>query len=115
MPLISKTAQMSDALIEMTAKRFGVVGVVDDDGVLVGIITDGDLRRHMSKDLIDQKAGDVMTAGSVTMEPGQIASEAVAVMNARKITTLFCVDSRQNKGRPLGILHIHDCLQAGVV
>ncbi|PCI41651.1 MAG: KpsF/GutQ family sugar-phosphate isomerase [Rhodospirillaceae bacterium] len=115
MPLISQSALMSAALIEMTAKRFGVVGVVNDDGVLVGIITDGDLRRHMSKDLIDQKAGDVMTAGSVTMEPGQIASEAVAVMNDRKITTLFCVDSTQNQGKPLGILHIHDCLQAGVV
>jgi arabinose-5-phosphate isomerase len=99
----------------MTAKRFGVVGVTDGNGVLVGVITDGDLRRHMSKDLIDQKAQDVMTAGSVTLEPNRIASEAVAVMNERKITTLFCVDGGQNNGKPVGILHIHDCLRAGVV
>ena len=115
MPLIDQDALMSDALIEMTAKRFGVVGVTDSGGLLIGIITDGDLRRHMSHDLVDQKASDVMTAGSVTMEPGQIASEAVAIMNDRKITTLFCVAGDQNQGRPLGILHIHDCLQAGVV
>jgi len=114
-PLIDQDALMSAALIEMTAKRFGVVGVTDPDGALVGIITDGDLRRHMSKNLVDQKARSVMTAGSVTLEPSRIASEAVAVMNERKITTLFCVDGDQNNGKPVGILHIHDCLQAGVV
>ncbi|MBL4748226.1 MAG: KpsF/GutQ family sugar-phosphate isomerase [Magnetovibrio sp.] len=115
MPLIDQDGLMSAALIEMTAKRFGVVGVTDGAGLLIGVITDGDLRRHMSKDLIHQKARDVMTPGSVTMVPSHIASEAVAVMNERKITTLFCVDGAQNKGQPLGILHIHDCLQAGVV
>ena len=111
MPLIGRDAPMSDALLEMTAKSFGVVGVTDPGGALVGIITDGDLRRHMSADLINQKAADVMTQGGVTVRPSQIATEAVAIMNERKITALFCVEG----GKPQGILHIHDCLRAGVV
>lgn len=109
-PLISMTTPMSEALIIMTQKSFGVVGVTDDAGALAGIITDGDLRRHMSKDLIDQMAGDVMTEGCVTVAPSQIASEALAIMNERKITSLFCVED----SKPVGILHIHDCLRAGV-
>ncbi len=110
LPLIAADTPMSDALIEMTQKSFGVVGVVAPDGKLQGIITDGDLRRHMSKDLIDQVAGEVMTQGCVSVQPAQIASEALAVMNERKITSLFCVENDQ----PVGILHIHDCLRAGV-
>jgi len=111
MPLIGEDVLMSDALLEMTAKSFGVVGVVNAAGHLLGIITDGDLRRHMSSDLVSQRAGDVMTAGGVSITPGQIASEAVAIMNERQITVLFCVED----DKPLGILHIHDCLRAGVV
>ena len=110
LPLVGVDTPMSDALIEMTQKSFGIVGVTDDAGKLAGIITDGDLRRHMSKDLIDQRAGEVMTEGGITLSPGALASEAVAVMNERKITSLFCVED----GRPVGILHIHDCLRAGV-
>lgn len=110
-PLIDEDAPMSEALLEMTAKSFGVVGVTNGAGKVLGIITDGDLRRHMSGDLINQRAGDVMTSGGVTVTPSQIASEAVAIMNERKITVLFCVEDEQ----PLGILHIHDCLRAGVV
>jgi len=111
MPLIGAHAPMGEALLEMTAKSFGVVGVVDDAGKLLGVITDGDLRRHMSKDLMDRQAGDVMTPGGVSVRLAQIASEAVAVMNERKITAVFCVED----GVPQGILHIHDCLRAGVV
>jgi len=77
---------------------------------LLGIITDGDLRRHMSKDLINQTAGAVMTEGCVSVTSSQIASEALAIMNERKITSLFCVEDQ----KPVGILHIHDCLRAGV-
>lgn len=109
-PLIGKEAPMSDALITMTQKSFGVVGVMDGNGMLLGIITDGDLRRHMSKDLMDKTAGEVMTQGCVTVAPTQIASEALAIMNERKITSLFCVEN----DKPVGILHIHDCLRAGV-
>ena len=110
MPLIGMDTPMSDALIVMTQKSFGVVGVEDADGALAGIITDGDLRRHMSSDLINQTARDVMTEGCITVQPSQIASEALAVMNERKITSLFCVED----GKPAGIVHIHDCLRAGV-
>jgi len=109
-PLVGQDTPMSDALIVMSQKSFGVVGVVDENGVLGGVITDGDLRRHMSKDLIDQRAGDVMTKGCIAVKPSQIASEALAIMNERKITSLFCVDD----AKPVGILHIHDCLRAGV-
>lgn len=110
LPLVGQDTPMSDALIVMSQKSFGVVGVVDENGVLGGVITDGDLRRHMSKDLIDQRAGDVMTSGCISVKPSQIASEALAIMNERKITSLFCVDGV----KPVGILHIHDCLRAGV-
>jgi len=109
-PLIGQNAPMSEALIVMTQKSFGAVGVLDGDGALAGVITDGDLRRHMSKDLIDQRAGDVMTKGCVSARPSQIASEALAIMNERKITSLFCIE----EGKPVGIVHIHDCLRAGV-
>lgn len=111
MPLIGLGAPMGDALLEMTAKSFGVVGVTDEGGRLVGVITDGDLRRHMSADLINQKASDVMTPGGIAVQTNQIATEAVAIMNERKVTALFCVED----GKPCGILHIHDCLRAGVV
>jgi len=109
-PLIDLEMPMSDALIVMTQKSFGVVGVVDGSGALAGVITDGDLRRHMNPELINQRAGDVMTKGCVSVKPSQIASEALAVMNERKITSLFCVDDQ----KPVGIIHIHDCLRAGV-
>ena len=110
LPLVGEDTPMSDALIVMSQKSFGVVGVLDENGVLGGVITDGDLRRHMSKDLIDQRAGDVMTSGCISVKPSQIASEALAIMNERKITSLFCVDGV----KPVGIVHIHDCLRAGV-
>ena len=110
LPLVDDAATMADALLMMTAKSFGCVGIVDGNGLLKGVITDGDLRRHMSSDLIGRMAVDVMTVGGKTIRPGALASEAVRFM-AGKITNLFVVDN----GRPVGILHIHDCLRAGVV
>ena len=110
LPLIDPDAGMADALITMTGKGFGCVGVVDKDGVLKGIVTDGDLRRHMSQDLLAKPAGDVMTSDPRTIRPDALASEALRLMNARAITNLFVV----SEGRPIGIVHIHDCLRAGV-
>lgn len=110
MPLVSETTPMSEALLEISRKGFGVVGVTDARGDLVGIITDGDLRRHMAG-LLEHSAAEVMTRNPRTITPGVLAEAAVAVMNERKITCLFAVDGR----RPVGILHIHDCLRAGVV
>ncbi len=110
MPLIGIEATMDEALLEMTAKRFGCVGILGAAGTLEGVITDGDLRRHMGNDLLGKKAADVMTRGAAAIRPDAIASEAVQVMNNRAITNLFVVD----QDRPVGIVHIHDCLRAGV-
>lgn len=110
LPLLTGETMMTDALLVMTNKRFGCVGIVDDDGRLEGIITDGDLRRHMNPGLLECTAAQVMTTGTKSIRPDALASEAVRLMNAGNITNLFVVED----GRPVGILHIHDCLRAGV-
>ena len=109
-PLVNIKTPMSDTLLIMSQKGFGVVGVTDSDGYLKGIITDGDLRRHMTG-LLDMTAGSVMTANPRTVTPNILAAEAIGVMEG-KITCLFVVD---DDVRAQGILHIHDCLRAGVV
>jgi arabinose-5-phosphate isomerase len=113
LPLVALTASMGDALIEMSQKGFGCVGVTGEDGRLAGIVTDGDLRRRMAPDLTQRRAGDVMTADPMTASPGLLAAEALRRMTAgdRKITQLFVTDE---DGRPVGLLHIHDLLRAGV-
>ncbi|AHD02558.1 KpsF/GutQ family sugar-phosphate isomerase [Leisingera methylohalidivorans] len=112
LPLVTEDTPMSDALIEISQKGFGVAGVTSADGALAGIITDGDLRRHMDG-LLDKSAAEVMTASPASIAPGAMAQEAVAVMNQRKITCLFVVDP-DNGGKAEGLLHIHDCLRAGL-
>jgi arabinose-5-phosphate isomerase len=111
MPLIGPEAPMAEALIEMSRKGFGVVGVIEGDR-LAGVITDGDLRRNM-EGLLARSAGAVMTRGPRTIATTALASEALGVMNAVKITTLFATDPAAPE-RPAGILHIHDLLRAGV-
>ena len=101
---------MSESIIKMTEKRFGCVGVVDDGGLLIGVITDGDLRRHMGDNLFSRPATEIMTAAPRTIRPQALAAEALAVMNESSITSLFVVED----GAPVGILHIHDCLRAGI-
>jgi len=110
MPLMPLGARMADALVEMSAKGFGCIGIIDARGKLAGIITDGDLRRHMRPDLLDARVDDVMTKGPKTVSPDQLASEALQQLNAGKITAVFAVDA----GKPVGILHLHDLLRAGV-
>lgn len=112
LPICSPDSPMAEAILIMTAKRFGCVGVVDDSGTLTGIITDGDLRRHMNNNLLSLRAGDVMTGDPKSIRPQALAVEALRIMNMkdRPITSLFVVDGAQ----PLGIVHIHDCLRAGV-
>lgn len=112
-PLVAATTPMSETLLIISQKGFGVVGVTDADGHLAGIVTDGDLRRHMVG-LLDQNAGEVMTPNPRTIGPDVLAEEAVALMNERKITCLFVVDPPISR-QVTGILHIHDCLRAGVV
>ena len=113
MPLAGPEMPMDAALVLMTSRRFGCLGVVDDEGRLCGILTDGDLRRAMGPDLLTRRLGAVMTPGPRSIGPEALAAEALHLMNApeRPITTLFVVDGEQ---RPLGILHIHDLLRAGV-
>lgn len=110
LPLVHEATPMAEALLEITAKGFGVAGVTAADGRLIGIITDGDLRRHM-RGLLDQTAAEVMTRSPQVIAPDALAEAAVAVMDARKITCLFVVEN----DRPVGIIHIHDCLRAGLV
>ncbi|MFM2356885.1 MAG: hypothetical protein RLZZ528_2621 [Pseudomonadota bacterium] len=112
-PLIGADRPMGEALLTISQKGFGVVGVTDGDGRLVGIITDGDLRRHMAG-LLDMVTGEVMTPAPRTIAPDALAGAALAQMNGRKITCLFVVDPDGN-GHTEGILHIHDCIRAGVV
>jgi arabinose-5-phosphate isomerase len=109
-PLIGEEAGMAEVLVLMTAKSFGVAGITDREGRLAGIITDGDLRRHMGPDLLALRAREVMTAQPRTIRADALAAEALGVMNQRKITSLFVVE----EARPIGILHIHDCLRAGL-
>jgi arabinose-5-phosphate isomerase len=108
-PLRPLGTRMSDALIEMTTKGFGCVGITDARGQLVGIITDGDLRRHMRNDLLDQTVDAVMTRAPKTVRPDQLISETLEILNALKVTALFAVDN----GKPVGIIHVHDLLRAG--
>lgn len=110
LPLVEPNSSMSEALILMTERGLGCVGVCGDDGELAGIITDGDLRRHMSPALTTMVVTDVMTVGAKTLHPDNLASEALHILNEFKITNAFVVENR----RPVGVLHIHDCLRAGV-
>jgi arabinose-5-phosphate isomerase len=103
---------MAEVLLEISQKAFGVVGVLGERSKLVGIITDGDLRRHMSR-LLALQAAEVMTGNPTTIRPKALAEEAIAVMNARKITCLFVTDQTAEQ-TPVGVLHIHDCLRAGL-
>ncbi len=112
LPLVSADTPMLEAILEMSAKGFGCVGVVDDAGVLSGVITDGDLRRNLTNNLVERDAAAVMSKNPVTVEARLLAVSAVALMNERRITTLFVVDRHK---KPVGLLHIHDCLKAGLV
>lgn len=110
LPLCQLETPMSEALMIMTGKSFGCTGVVDSDGLLVGVITDGDLRRHMSDDLVRSRAAEIMTRTPKHVPPMMVAAEALRLMNDGKVTGLFVVEN----GRPVGFLHVHDLLRAGV-
>jgi arabinose-5-phosphate isomerase len=113
-PLVGQSTAMRDVLIAIAEHRFGCVGVTDKKGALVGIVTDGDLRRHMGGDILDMKASDVMTRAPKIVTPDELAAEALATMNEKKITQLFVLDPKNKARKPIGILHIHDCLRAGL-
>lgn len=112
-PLVKMDTIMQEALLVMTSKMLGCVGIIDDNGVLKGIITDGDLRRCLSPDVLKQKVSSVMTVNPKTIAPDVLAVEALNTMNntGKGITQLFVIDEDQ---KPIGVIHIHDCLRAGV-
>jgi arabinose-5-phosphate isomerase len=111
LPIVRADERMSTALVVMTEKSFGCLGIVDDDGKLIGIVTDGDLRRHMEPALLGRKAGEIMTRSPKTVTADMLASAALQIVNSSEITALFVVNGG---GEPIGIIHIHDLLRAGV-
>jgi arabinose-5-phosphate isomerase len=110
LPLASADGIMADAIVIMTEKALGCLGVVDESGFLKGIITDGDLRRHMGDGLLGRRVEEIMTPSPKTVSPDLLASAALEMINSSKITTLFVVEN----GRPIGVIHVHDLLRAGV-
>jgi arabinose-5-phosphate isomerase len=109
-PLATSGSRMSDAIVEMSAKSVGCVGITDQGGHLIGIITDGDLRRHMRPGLTEASVDEVMTKGPKTCRPDQLVSEVIEILNASKITAIFVVDN----AKPIGVVHLHDLLRVGV-
>ncbi|MDG1212078.1 MAG: KpsF/GutQ family sugar-phosphate isomerase [Paracoccaceae bacterium] len=115
MPVVSADTSMRETLLEMTSKGFGIAGVIDAAGRLQGVITDGDLRRNMDT-LLSQSAGEVATSDPLTIAPDALASAALGMMNNpdRPATCLFVVDPGDEAGAPVGVIHVHDALRAGV-
>ena len=107
LPLIKENVPMSTAIIEMTKKRFGCLGVVSKANTLIGIITDGDLRRHMGNSILEKKTTSIMTKKPKTVNKDIFASEALDIMKKNKITQVFITENN----KPIGILHIHDCIE----
>ncbi|HXE01863.1 MAG TPA: KpsF/GutQ family sugar-phosphate isomerase [Hyphomicrobium sp.] len=110
LPLIQSGESMAGALVTMTEKSFGCVGVIDTRGRLIGVVTDGDLRRHMGANLVSAKVDDVMTAKPKTIAPTMLTSAALELINSSRITALFVLE----KHKPVGLVHVHDLLRLGV-
>jgi arabinose-5-phosphate isomerase len=110
LPLATEDILMSDAIVRMSEKGFGCLGVISPDRALIGIVTDGDLRRHLGPDLLSRRVRDVMTRGPKTIVPDELVGAALELLNSTKITALFVVED----GKPVGIVHMHDLLRIGV-
>ena len=110
-PLVSSAARMSEAILVMTAKSFGCAGICDPQGRLIGVITDGDLRRHMDEALLSKMVQEVMHRRPKAIAAAALAADALGIMNRFAITSLFVIE---DGNRPVGFLHMHDCLRAGV-
>ena len=111
MPILLENANMQAVLLEMTSKRLGCVGFVNNEGELTGILTDGDLRRCMSASILDSNANEVMTKNPKTISPSAMTAEALKIMHDKKITNLFVIENK----KPIGVIHIHDLLNNGVI
>jgi arabinose-5-phosphate isomerase len=111
-PLVEESAKMSQVLIEMTSKHLGCTGIINRKQQLIGVITDGDLRRNINEKFLSKQAKEVMTKNPITVLDSILVVEAVSIMNKKSITSFFVVD--KNK-KTVGILHLHDCLRSGIV
>lgn len=109
LPLVSASTSMSEGIVLMTQRGFGVLGVTDELNQLIGIITDGDLRRHVSANLLEKSAGDIMTASPKTVAPDTLSATILELVNSLSITSVFVIED----GRPVGIVHLHDLLRIG--
>ncbi|MDC0344995.1 KpsF/GutQ family sugar-phosphate isomerase [Alphaproteobacteria bacterium] len=114
-PLVQSDASAADVILEMTQKRHGCTGVLNKEGHLIGMITDGDLRRHMSEDFLKSTAADLASPNPVTVPHDWLAIEALGYMNDTKITKVFVVDKKADARAPVGLLNIHTCLSLGLV
>ncbi|GGD09844.1 KpsF/GutQ [Aquisalinus flavus] len=111
LPLCAPETRMDAVISEITRHGLGCVGIIDEDGLLVGVITDGDIRRHVSSAMLSEPARSVMTKSPITIAPDSLAAEALHILSSKHITALFvCVERK-----PVGLLHVHDCLDAGVI
>ena len=110
MPILDENSNMQAVLLEMTSKRLGCVGFINQTGDLTGILTDGDLRRCLSSKILEEKAVDLMTKNPKTIAPNAMSAEALKIMHDKKITNLFVVENK----KPVGVIHIHDLLNNGV-
>jgi len=111
-PLVKESQKMPEILLEMTSKHLGCTGVVNNKNELIGIITDGDLRRHIDRIFLDHNASEIMTPNPITTTSDSLAVEAIAIMNKKSITSLLVLDEMK---KVIGVLHLHDCLRSGVV
>ncbi|MBQ9150179.1 KpsF/GutQ family sugar-phosphate isomerase [bacterium] len=110
MPILKTNATINEIILEMTSKRLGCVGFVDENNDFCGMFTDGDLRRCLNADLKNAKASEIMTKNPIIASPEMFASEAIKIMNEKKITNLFVVENN----KAIGVIHIHDLLKAGI-
>jgi arabinose-5-phosphate isomerase len=110
-PIVRENAAMPDIILEMTSKHLGCAGVINNENNLVGIVTDGDLRRHINKNFLASTASEVMTKSPAATDPDTLAAEAISIMNKKSITSLFVVADQ----KIVGILHLHDCLRSGLI
>jgi arabinose-5-phosphate isomerase len=111
LPLAGPDERMQDAILTMTTRSFGCLGVVNDKGKFIGMVTDGDLRRHMGDDLMGKRVGDIMTKDPKTIAPDMLASAVIEFLSSARITAVFVLE----KGRPVGIVHLHDLIRIGSV
>ena len=110
MPILNQNSNMQQVLLEMTSKRLGCVGFTNDEGIFTGMLTDGDLRRCLNSEILNKTAKELMTKNPITISKKAMTSEAIKIMQNKKITNIFVIE----KQCPIGVIHIHDLLNSGV-